>query len=165
MKITIPYHLSIKYMSLHHGHKTYLLAKQQLNILPNIISFFIPTSKHLRRRQWGQKRRVRTSIRQSFWKRHFGCWKKMHIFFNVEISIVQIVNKLSPCKFYSQLLKKHQIWKKYVTPGISNLSNLFILHFITYKCKCCWRILLKKRRIYHLIFIITETKNIYLYIY
>lgn len=93
-------------MSLHHDHKTYLLAKQQLNILPNIISFFIPTSKHLRRRQWGQKRRVRTSIRQSFWKRHFGCWKKMHIFFNVEISIVQIVNKLSPCKFYSQLKKK-----------------------------------------------------------
>lgn len=105
MKITIPYHLSIKYMSLHHGHKTYLLAKQQLNILPNIISFFIPTSKHLRRRQWGQKRRVRTSIRQSFWKRHFGCWKKMHIIFNVEISIVQIVNTLSPCKFYSQLKK------------------------------------------------------------
>lgn len=80
MKITIPYHLSIKYMSLHHGHKTYLLAKQQLNILPNIISFFIPTSKHLRRRQWGQKRRVRTSIRQSFWKRHFGCWKKFTFF-------------------------------------------------------------------------------------
>lgn len=57
-----------------------LLAKQQLNILPNIISFFIPTSKHLRRRQWGQKRRVRTSIRQSFWKRHFGCWKNSHFF-------------------------------------------------------------------------------------
>lgn len=91
--------------------------------------------------------------------------EKIHIFLKVEISLVQIVNKLSPCKFYSQLLKKHQIWKKYVTPGISNRSNLFILHFITYKCKCCWRILLKKRRIYHLIFIITETKNIYLYIY
>lgn len=67
-------------------------------------------------------------------KKAFWLLKKMHIFFNVEISIVQIVNKLSPCKFYSQLLKKHQIWKKYVTPGISNLSNLFILHFITYKC-------------------------------
>lgn len=32
--------------------------------------------------------------------------KKCTFFFNVEISIVQIVNKLSPCKFYSQLLKK-----------------------------------------------------------
>lgn len=80
-QISTRFQNEIKYMSLHHGHKTYLLSKQQLDILPNIISFFIPTSKHLRRRQWGQKRRVRTSIRQSFWKRHFGCWKKCTFFF------------------------------------------------------------------------------------
>lgn len=68
-------------------------------------------------------------------------------------------------KKFTFFWKWNYLWKKYVTPGISNLSYLFILHFITYKCKCCLRILLKKRRIYHLIFIITETKNIYLYIY
>jgi len=51
-----------------------MMAKQYVDVIPRINSFFIPAAKHCLRRHNGQKRRVFTSILQCPSNRHFICW-------------------------------------------------------------------------------------------